>query len=287
MDRLLLVGALHDQSVAHRGLTILDRPIQSGALGFLIAGLGLIGLHVVLPGLFNAGIRKHDEVDVQLEDVYLARGHRASTPDLSGEVDSLSPRAQRLLFCLSVVAVSARVEIFRLILGYRQCTIPGVEVSSLGRGAYITSTYPLQGLLPFLVAIREYRSLYGSNGRNGKSQRPEQNGSLFGRLINGPLACVGPAALLAVAIILVSIVGASPSSTYICPTASGGRQWTILLQFVGLFLDCVVLISVKDLLTRRRNGASPRTDKAAVILGSILIVRCSKQSRLSFQINAP
>ena len=54
---------------------------------------------------------------------------RNLSPDQSQEKDVLNARGRRLMFAFTVTAVCFRVDIFRRILGYRQCTTPGIEVS--------------------------------------------------------------------------------------------------------------------------------------------------------------
>ena len=94
-----------------------------------------------------------------------------------------------------------------------------------------------------------------------------------------PARRFGPAALISTANYLAAHVSASPRSTYICPTAYGGRQWTLLLQFMGIVLDCVVLFSVEELLRKRRSGTSSVTGKAPVVIGVLLIVSRLNDSR--------
>ena len=86
---------------------------------------------------------------------------------------------------------------------------------------------------------------------------------------------IGPPALIAIANVLASRVSASPRSTYICPIAAGTVQYTLLLQWAGLILDFLVLVSVGALLNHRRTSGPSRPGKAPYILGSLLIVSLS------------
>lgn len=94
--------------------------MQSFSLGFLLVGGALIGLHAVSRQLFNVDDRNNDEADIPLR--------RDSSPEPAREADVLNPRGQRIVFCSTALAICARVEVFRQTLGYRQCTVPGLEV---------------------------------------------------------------------------------------------------------------------------------------------------------------
>jgi hypothetical protein len=211
-----------------------------------------VALHALLKGFFDLSIRA--EHDVQLRDLQTSRERTYSAPEPF--IDTLSSRELRNTFVLTVIATCARVEVFRQTLGYRQCTVPGIE-----------------GLLPLLIALRvsKARKPAHKTGDNGQAIPPLSPSSQ--RWTTGILGEVGPAALMAVASVLASRVSATPRSTYICPIAMGGRQRTVFLQCAGLLLDFYILTSVGALLKKRRTSGSSRPSKAPVILGSLLIVR--------------
>ena len=71
---------------------------------------------------------------------------------------------------------------------------------------------------------------------------------------------------------LAARVSSSPRSTYICPTAWTSRQWVVLLQCIGLFLDYIVLSFTQTLLDQPRTPGHSAIGKTPMLLSSILIV---------------
>jgi len=231
------------------GSYVVDRPVQSCCLGFFLAGGALIVLHIIFRQFWDGDGKSYGSPEIPLR--------RVVSPEPTQEIDLISPRAQRIAFGFAVLAICARVEVFRQTLGYRQCSIPGIE-----------------GFLPFLVSVREHIVLSQQRRRYGsKTERPEQGSTPTSRLVTNPFRRFGPAALIATANYLAAHVSASSRSTYICPIAYGGRPWTLLLQCMGVILDCAVLFSIQELLRKRRSGTSSTTGKALVIVGALLIVR--------------
>ena len=79
--------------------------------------------------MVETALQDGSKVDLFTKEPRQTRSPRNLSPNRSQEKDVLTARARRLMFAFTVIAVCLRVDIFRRILGYRQCTTPGIEVS--------------------------------------------------------------------------------------------------------------------------------------------------------------
>ena len=108
-----------------------ERPTQSSIIGLFFVGLFVLFIRNLMPKILTPFTPHYLQSNLQLQDQYLYKTLRHSSPKSSGQFQPLSPRISSLLITIAVVALCFRIEIYRLALGNRQCTISGIEVGKV------------------------------------------------------------------------------------------------------------------------------------------------------------
>ncbi len=126
--------------------------------------------------------------------------------------------------------------------------------------------------MPFILAVYDYRN-------DQRNKQPDE--SLLGcsvrrawlhTALNGPARYILPATLVSCGSFLAASVMAEPRSTYVCQFAWYARSMVPVMQFMGLGLDCYILISIATLLRPQRTDVAPRPNIVAVTVASLLVV---------------
>ena len=146
------------------------------------------------------------------------------------------------------------------------------------RGTYLQRMYTniysgvSQGLIPFILSVYIYWHNRSGRKEDDNLHGPEDALRTSRNAVLDCLKYTGPPGLMSGANILASIVSSSARSTYICPVATGAIEAIPFLQWLGLILDCFILISIGNLAKRCRNGRSAKGTPVAVTMGSLFLV---------------
>ena len=111
-------------------ITHLERPYQSAIVLLLSPGLVILFLRFSFPSLFVASQLVNRGAAIPLRNRISSDEGREESSEPPGSPISVSGANRRRLFVAITAAVCCRVEIFRLILHNRQCTIAGVDVNN-------------------------------------------------------------------------------------------------------------------------------------------------------------
>lgn len=93
-----------------------------------------------------------------------------------------------------------------------------------------------------------------------------------------------PGAILSVAVVFQASSADNLRSTYICPHFPSWGKYVPVLQIVGAFLDCFVLVSIEE-ITRRKSNSAPIGTVAPTVIASIFLVSLRKLCMIKFRID--
>lgn len=109
---------------------------------------------------------------------------------------------------------------------------------------------------------------------NAEQATESTYGALLHRFVSyEPVKRVLPAVLLYSASVLTASLASAERSTYVCPLALNDRRKALLLQVLGVCLDCFVLTAIAELTGQRKKEATARSRNAPLIVGIIFSVR--------------
>lgn len=124
---------LHGDREANRGK---ERPTQSSIVSLFLCGISILLLRISFPSIFSISNSYRSQSLIQSRSPNFPRFPRNSSVQSLGKSQPLTPRVSSLLITTLILALCFRIEIYRLALGNRQCTISGVEVGALPSTIY-------------------------------------------------------------------------------------------------------------------------------------------------------
>ncbi|KAA6416339.1 MAG: hypothetical protein FRX48_01059 [Lasallia pustulata] len=242
---------------------VFDRPIQSSIVSLTVAGLCIYLLHGFAPKLLLCGPRPQEYSAVPLDDPRRPQSSREPSSEPEDGAKPLGPSVRRFLLASAVGGVCLRVEVFRHMMGCRQCASPGVESFGV-----------------VLLACYGYWRIQRPRRKNAEPSADNTRGILSRRLVTyGPIV---PSILLHSASALTASLASAERSTYICPVALNDKKLALLLQYLAVCLDCVILTSIAELTGQRRKGATARGRNAPFIVGVVFLLSATVLSFAGF-----
>lgn len=105
-----------------------ERPTQSSIISLFLCGFSILLLRILIPKVFVASTSHHFQPVLQSQDTSFPNPSRSLSARLPNNSQPLTPQVSSFLITTAVFALCFRIEIYRLALGNRQCTISGIEV---------------------------------------------------------------------------------------------------------------------------------------------------------------
>ncbi|KAL2041531.1 hypothetical protein N7G274_005913 [Stereocaulon virgatum] len=247
-----LLFAASFASLSYEASSITGRPNQSSIIILFISGLCLVCLRNVITRLISFKVVQ--EPVLPLQDILpfsVQKDLKSPSSESWSSTRYLPPRLRRLLLFSVATAVSLRVGFLHLILDNMQCTISRVE-----------------GFVPLLLTVSKY--WYMLRRREAKGHGSDSISQ--STAIHGGANYVWPAAFLTIANTFQSWAMGDARSTYICPLSSNARMTIPLLQILGSFLDCCILVSIEGLVLTPAGDTSSNMVFNPAFLGSIFML---------------
>ncbi|KAI9800414.1 MAG: hypothetical protein M1833_003300 [Piccolia ochrophora] len=239
-------------SLTYKTSFAFDHPTSSAALSLLIGGLTVLGVNHYIPNFLGPPAAPGGFPDLSVELTRPRSLSQAAYNELYVGNGCGNARPFRLLFISTVIAILVRVELFRRVVGTVQCALPGIE-----------------SLLPLVVALYDWWTV-----RRKGSKPTERSWATFPNnlsvVIHSEYRYLFTACLISLGSILAATYSFQPTSTYICPKASGVSL--SIYQYLGVLNDVALLFLINALVDEGSNHALAGSKQRPAALGWLFVV---------------